>query len=180
MRQYGPKQAAHYHSWYARAIKLQVLPAGVIFESFTKADINNDGHVAFFGTLRGTNSTLDTGIWTQNSMGQLGLIAREGKFIDVAPGDARQILSLDAFFGEPNFNDLGEIAFHAEFTDGTSGHFRRPRESQLHSRTKLCRPRDDSRNDCLAAKKTVLMMTANGSITKVRRGLLPVASFFMR
>jgi uncharacterized protein YjbI with pentapeptide repeats len=67
----------------------------------------------------------------------LHLIAREGDLLEVAPGDFRTIKdfgnsgSLYGFYGDTGnsdgrpsgFNNLGQLAFQATFTDGTSGIF---------------------------------------------------------
>ncbi len=98
---------------------------------------NDLGQVAFGGFLTGPNvdSSNDLGIWAQNPLGLLTLIAREGDLLDVDDGpgtDFRMIRNLT--FGHhkstgnedgraSGFNDLGQLAFRATFTDGTSGIF---------------------------------------------------------
>jgi hypothetical protein len=49
----------------------------------------------------------------------LQLIAREGQMIEVAPGDSRQIQSLEL----ADFNNLGQVAFHVTFVGGTYAAF---------------------------------------------------------
>ena len=61
----------------------------------------------------------ESSIWATNLAGNLELIARTGNFLEVAPGDSRVIS--DVQIG--GFNNLGQVAFRAEFTDGTSGAF---------------------------------------------------------
>lgn len=92
--------------------------------------MNSNGQIAFRGILvgEGIDNTNNTGIWAQDADGALGLVIRAGDTIEVAPGDLR-VLSHPSFAsgsgGEDGlrygFNDLGQIAFVASFTDGTSG-----------------------------------------------------------
>lgn len=98
------------------------------------ATVNNAGQVAFSSYLRRTDSTSDFGIWAQDRQGELHLIAREGDELDVSapgePADLRTILSLYFLENEgigpaygTAFNDRGQLAFAAAFTDGTHGIF---------------------------------------------------------
>jgi len=100
------------------------------------AFINGAGQVAFFGGISdgGLNPSNNLGIWAQSLDGEVRLIARTGGYLDVSdtPGvtDLRQIATLYSplAFGNGNgrpsaFNDRGQIAFMAAFTDGTSGVF---------------------------------------------------------
>lgn len=98
--------------------------------------VNNTGQVAFTASLRNASSTSDRGIWAQDRQGQLHLIAREGDQLDVSapgePADLRTISGLN-FLSETSsnhgpaygtaFNDRGQVAFSARFTDGTYGVF---------------------------------------------------------
>ncbi|MEX2318013.1 MAG: choice-of-anchor tandem repeat NxxGxxAF-containing protein [Pirellulales bacterium] len=109
-------------------------PSGVNFRF--NSDIgpvfNATGRSAFISSLTGTGVTSlnDRGIWAEDVSGELRLIVREGDFLEVAPGDLRQI-SFITFEGQngnvggngSGFNDLGQIAFTASFTDGTKGVF---------------------------------------------------------
>ena len=103
------------------------------FTSFGNSPVlNNAGQTAFFGFLDSSGST-DGGIWAEDPSGVLTLIAREGDLLDVDDGsgtDFRTISNLtftgDAGNGDgrrSGFNDLGQLAFSASFTDGTSGVF---------------------------------------------------------
>jgi len=107
---------------------------GVTFSdfNFTFPILNNASQIAFSGTLTGTtiNSTNDTGLWVTNPAGQLMLIAREGDLFEVAPGDLRIISSLSLVTSSggqdgrsSSFNDFGQLAFLANFTNGSSGVF---------------------------------------------------------
>jgi len=100
------------------------------------AFINGAGQVAFYGGISdgGLNPTNNFGIWAQSLDGEVHLIAHTGGYLDVSdtPGvtDLRQIAVLYSplAFGNGNgrpsaFNDRGQIAFMAAFTDGTSGVF---------------------------------------------------------
>lgn len=103
--------------------------------------VNNAGQVAFLSTLSGAGSSHDRGIWAQDRAGQLQLIVREGDVFDVSdpgePADLRTIQYL-SFYGNRGiststvlhgpaygtaFNDRGQLAFAAEFTDGSFGVF---------------------------------------------------------
>ena len=82
----------------------------------------------------------DSSIIASNVLGQLVVIARPGDSFQVAPGDFRTVASLtvlavcnDNFFpnifgynysgGATPINDLGQIVFEAQFTDGSYGVF---------------------------------------------------------
>ena len=102
------------------------------YRFFGTTVLNDGGQTAFFGALTGSGVTAsnNTGIWAQNSAGVLELIAREGDLLEVAPGDNRTVSSL-SFFGNTGngdgrasgFNNSGELAFLAGFTDGSRGIF---------------------------------------------------------
>ena len=99
--------------------------AGLLFTQFGQPDVNADGQVAFFADLAGMNLSAgaDRGIFATDPSGVLRLVVREGDLFPVAPGDLRRIES----FATSDFNGLRfegpELAFHAEFTDGSSGVF---------------------------------------------------------
>ena len=98
---------------------------------------NAAGQKALRGSLIGDNvdETNDNGIWASDLNGDLVLIAREGEVIDVNDDpeaeDLRTISALDFIIlpsgGQDgsyrSFNDRGQIAFGASFTDGSSGIF---------------------------------------------------------
>jgi hypothetical protein len=100
--------------------------------------LNAAGQTAFSAFLEGSgiSPSNDRGIWATDHSGVLQLIAREGDPLEVAPGDFRTVSSLvfltDAIStystgnsdGRPSaFNNLGQLAFRASFTDGSSGIF---------------------------------------------------------
>ena len=105
-------------------------PSGIDFYSFEAIGLNDQGTLAFGGTLTGVgvDSTNDQGIWL-NVDGVLKLIAREGDALEVAPGDIRTISTLR--FDPTNddngvysgLNDQGHLTFTATFSDGSSGIF---------------------------------------------------------
>ncbi len=108
-------------------------PAGVNFLfSDTRPVINGNGRVAFAAKLTGSGVTPDvndSGIWAETDAG-LTLFARTGDKMDVALFDQRTISSLGFVDdtglqeGRPSgFNDAGQAAFAAGFTDGSSGAF---------------------------------------------------------
>ncbi len=100
--------------------------------------LNAAGQTAFFGALSGSgiSASNDLGIWATDQSGAVQLIAREGNPVQVAPGDFRTVGELRFLTrgltpqptgnsdGRPSaFNNLGQLAFMASFTDGTSGIF---------------------------------------------------------
>ena len=110
--------------------------SGVNFSGlFGNPVLNGSGQTAFIGALTGTgvNTSNNSGIWAEDSSGHLTLIAREGNLLDVDDGpgvDLRTIRALIFSGGTGNedgrrsgFNDLGQLAFRARFTDGTEGIF---------------------------------------------------------
>ncbi len=102
---------------------------------------NGRGQAAFAAGLGGpeVDDSSDFGIFAEDLAGNLRLIARTGEEINVSDDplapDWRQIDFLSISDrnlagnggnedGRPSaFNDLGQLAFHAQFTDGTSGIF---------------------------------------------------------
>jgi formylglycine-generating enzyme required for sulfatase activity len=111
---------------------------GYINGFFLPYVLNDAGQIAFLAPLTGSgiSASNDFGIWATNRGGALQLITREGDPLEVAPGDFRTISFLSLFDtgivdgntgnsdGRPSvFNNLGQVAFSASFTDGTSGIF---------------------------------------------------------
>jgi hypothetical protein len=118
-------------------------PEGVVFKQIYEFDshpsdavINALGQVAFTAEVAGPDITTsnDYGLWAQDRDGALRLIAREGDQFDLSDDPLVpdvKTLSRFSFLGESGnddgkpsgFNDLGQIAFEAWFTDGTGGIF---------------------------------------------------------
>ncbi len=112
-------------------------PPGVVFEFFGYAAhdalvLNAANQLAFFGVLvgPGVDATNNTGIWAQDEAGILTLVVRSGDVIEVAPGDTRTVTGLSFIAGSggqdgrsSGFNDSGQVAFGAQFDDGSSGLF---------------------------------------------------------
>jgi hypothetical protein len=96
---------------------------GVTFSGYQSLTmtLNERGQTGFAGLLQGpgVSGANDFGIWAQDIHGVLQPIVIEGQMLEVAPGDMREIELL--LFGE--FNDQGETAFAAYFSDGSSGVF---------------------------------------------------------
>jgi hypothetical protein len=94
--------------------------------------LNNAGQVASVQGLAGpgVDSTNDFGIWATDQSGALQLVVRKGNDLEVAPGDVRTISDL-SFVGDTGnangwpsaFNNVGQLAFWASFTDGSQGVF---------------------------------------------------------
>jgi hypothetical protein len=108
--------------------------SGVLFGQFDTNSyvLNADGRIAFLGRLTGTDVTTanDVGIWATDASGEIQLIAREGNQLEVTPGDTRTIKELMFFSGTGNadsrpsgFNDAGQLAYWARFTDNSEGLF---------------------------------------------------------
>jgi hypothetical protein len=94
--------------------------------------MNAAGQVAFLAELAGDGVTLanNTGIYATDRIGRLRLIAREGDPLEVTPGITKIVQELTMFDNTNNedgqqssFNDLGQLAFRAVFTDFTEGIF---------------------------------------------------------
>jgi len=109
--------------------------AGVNFDSLSSPVLNGAGQTAFRAGLTGTgvDGNNDEGIFAEDLLGVLTLIAREGDLLDVDDGigiDLRTISTIGFSGATGNedgrasgFNDLGQLVFSASFTDGTSGIF---------------------------------------------------------
>ncbi len=103
-------------------------PADSGFFMFTQYVFNAAGQVAFTASATGGN-----GIWAEDRSGVLRLIVRNGSVIDVdnGPGIDLRTVSTIRFAGSSGndggeasaFNDAGQIAFAAIFTDGSQGVF---------------------------------------------------------
>jgi hypothetical protein len=110
-------------------------PAGAKFGTLLLHSLNRVGQSAFWTALQsgdgGVTSHNDFGIWAEDRSGALRLIIREGDVIDVDDGpqqDLRTVRSLsfnaNSFdIRSSGFNDLGQLAFVAWFTDGSEGIF---------------------------------------------------------
>jgi len=107
-------------------------PAGVTFlDFFGTPSLNGAGQTAFGGSL----SNGSYGLWAEDISGDLRLIVRTGETLDVDDGpgiELRTVLTLSFFFQansgnedgrQSGFNDLGQVAFNATFTDGSHGIF---------------------------------------------------------
>lgn len=107
--------------------------ADVLDQDFSPI-LNSAGQIAFMapywsGSV-GFPGGERLGIWAQDDNGVLELIVREGGKMKVGQGDYRTV-SLLAFQGgsgnqdgrRSGFNDSGELAFFARFTDGSEGVF---------------------------------------------------------
>jgi hypothetical protein len=107
-------------------------PDDIIFFGFNSPVLNSAGQVAFMGGVfrSGQSRSNHSGIWAQDAAGNLQLIVRVGDILEVAPNDFRTVSSLGFAGGSSNnngvpsgFNDRGQVAFHAWFTNGTNGIF---------------------------------------------------------
>jgi hypothetical protein len=112
-------------------------PDGVTFTGFSSHVLNDAGQIAFMARTIPGGLFFD-GIWATDRTGALQLIARTGDSLEVAPGDFRTILGFTRpFQNDPTlnsttgnsdgrrsgFNNVGQLAFLATFTDGSSGIF---------------------------------------------------------
>ena len=106
---------------------------GARFGSFFRdtPSLNRFDQMAFPATLTDLQSGANSGsLWATDLDGNLVMIARSGEGLEVAPGDVRTISSLSMVAkqgdddGRPrSMNDLGQVVFSANFTNGTSGIF---------------------------------------------------------
>ena len=104
-------------------------PDGVVFNYFDVAAVNANGMLAFTVGLTGAGVTASNDIALFAGMpGDIHLIAREGDFLEVTPGDLRKVHSIQ--FGTPPnsleyaINDSDQIVTGIRFTDGTDVIFR--------------------------------------------------------
>ena len=107
--------------------------ADVSFVSMFGLAMNAAGQTALKAHA-GVNSIDFSGLWATDVNGTLQLVARTGVTLEVAPSDFRMINDVsflaESAVGTGNddgvstgFNDRGQLAFEAHFTDGTSGIF---------------------------------------------------------
>lgn len=86
-------------------------------------EMNNTGQVAFRAGWK-MSQTISYGLFATSPSGELVLVASPGQSIDVNNDplitDERIISAVNSDFG---FNDLGQIAFNVQFTDGSLGVF---------------------------------------------------------
>ena len=112
-------------------------PDGVNYSQFSPFQVGAltltaAGQIVFGAALTGdgVDSTNDRGIWATDLTGATQLIVRTGEQLEVAPGDVRTVSDLNFVGGTSNnngwpsgFNNLGQLAFWASFTDGSQGVF---------------------------------------------------------
>jgi hypothetical protein len=108
------------------------MPPGINFTDIHQNSLrlNDLGQVVFLASTGGGASPIPNGIWATDIDGVLQLVVRIGDSLEVAPGDFRTISQLFIVDESPNFfgtrsafNNLGQIAFTASFTDGSQGVF---------------------------------------------------------
>lgn len=108
--------------------------------TFGSPSLNAAGQVAFYGSIvlpqtdEFGNPFIAAALWVWDPTAGLSMVAKTGDVIEVAPGDFRQIaqLTLDSVSlgsgledgRRSSFNDAGQLAFSAFFTDDTIGVFR--------------------------------------------------------
>ena len=113
--------------------------AGVVFKELSRPSVNAAGDYVFFADLEGpgVGEANNRGIFA-GRIGDLAdadgadpgltLVAREGQVIDLGDGVARTVQSLEMLTGSnggedglpSGFNDAGQLAFVARFTDGSN------------------------------------------------------------
>lgn len=109
------------------------LPPGAMFGQLGHPVLNVRQQLAFFtflqGEAGGVTFSNDAAIFAVGTSGEVVLVAREGGLLEVSPGEFETIRtlfvhdSLDQQVGRRSLSNAGELAFKAEFTDGTSGIF---------------------------------------------------------
>jgi hypothetical protein len=112
-------------------------PGGVSYSNFSPFEVgtltlNATGQVAFGAVLtgNGVDFTNDRGIFVTDVTGATQLLVRTGEQLQVADGDVRTVSDLKFVGGTNNsnglpsgFNNHGQLAFWARFTDGSQGVF---------------------------------------------------------
>ncbi|HWL94450.1 MAG TPA: choice-of-anchor tandem repeat NxxGxxAF-containing protein [Phycisphaerae bacterium] len=99
---------------------------GVTFADFGSTYMNAAGRLAVRALLagEGVDDTNNVGTFVEYADG-LHLVARRGDEVEVAEGDIRTILSVEPALGfngpASPFNDAGQVALFAQFTDDTYG-----------------------------------------------------------
>jgi hypothetical protein len=99
--------------------------SGVRYSGINLPVLNAAGQTAFLAlfSINGITESNYRGIWATDTSGSLHVIARTGDVLEVEPGDFRTIHQVDFDGRGSGFNDLGQVVFRAEFTDGSSGVF---------------------------------------------------------
>ncbi len=104
------------------------------FASFTQVVFPKNGSMAFTATLQsglgGVTASNNTGLWAQNSSGNLVLVARTGNSLSIG-GNPKTISSLEVFSSASanegvgcSANAAGDILIKLKFTDTTSALFK--------------------------------------------------------
>jgi hypothetical protein len=88
------------------------MPSGVNYAGFSDPDLNNAGHIAFWGYLEGSGAggPYDDGIWSESS-GGMALVARRGSQAPGAPNGVNFGNEALLTFDSPKLNDAGGLAF---------------------------------------------------------------------
>lgn len=90
--------------------------------------VNARGQVAMAATYQVPGDSQRLGLFATDLDGELQKIVAPGDLLETSPGVVRQVSDVN-FLGDQQgklgtgLSDLGEIAFHARFTDGTEGVF---------------------------------------------------------
>ena len=94
------------------------------FGAFSSVNINDQGQVAFGARFGGSATPIFAfdGIFSTDPLGDVVSIITAGELLEVAPGDAREVLDL-GFVAGAALNDLGDLVFRARFTDNSEGIF---------------------------------------------------------
>ncbi len=117
---------------HAVALSGDVAPGtgGLTYQGVLKWTLNESGQTAFIAQL----SNFTDAIFAEDILGTVHKIVLPGDMLEVAPGDFREVaqlsfLGLDGSAGvlgnnvTSGFGANGDLAFMAEFTDGSSGVF---------------------------------------------------------
>lgn len=107
--------------------------SGAVFLGFFEPHLNGAGQTIFRASAAVPGDPPRLGIWAEHPSGGLRLVARIGDLLDVDDGpgaDLREISALFLVFPTGNedgrrrgFNDRGQLAFKASFSDGSNGIF---------------------------------------------------------
>ena len=111
------------------------------FSAFNGVNINDQGQVAFGARFDGTGTPifLFDGLFSTDPLGDIVSIIAAGDLLEVNPGDEREVSSL-RFTAGAGLNDLGILAFQAEFSDGSAGSSPRNSPATRFRRCRFPRP----------------------------------------
>jgi hypothetical protein len=88
---------------------------------FRGSQLNEGGDLAFWGRVSEDGGPAEETIFFRTADGAFEVVVQAGWTLDLAPGVSKTIAGVEVDFTKRFLSDDRRIAFHAEFTDGTSG-----------------------------------------------------------